>query len=238
VRDEWLDTPNFEDLHGRTPGSVIERERARLPEGMTGAEAMVDHDCPLCRMMADSPAPMFWFLDGCNMDDDFAFSFHATREQWEEERRKNEEFNRRFNEEWQASQAQGTEAGSGSTDAVEAGRVWISSFSNPSASESPSLALFGIGAHLGELCQDLKDAAAPHDVIDQLNRDFGNLREATASPSAALIDPVVEHMRQMLHEVAQAHPALETKCADLERQLVEFAGRFAEEPFLDEDLPF
>jgi len=51
-------------------------------------------------MMADEEqfGPMFWGLDGCNMDDDFAFSFHRTRDEWEEERRKWEEFNLEFDE--------------------------------------------------------------------------------------------------------------------------------------------
>jgi hypothetical protein len=108
LRDEWLETPNFEDLYDRAPASVIARERARLPEGVTGAEAAADPDCPLCQMMADDAGPYFWHLDGCNMDDDFAFSFHATREEWEAERREWEDFNRRFEEEQRAGKPAGT----------------------------------------------------------------------------------------------------------------------------------
>ena len=61
VRDEWLDTPDPE-CHGRTPRSIIDRERARLPEGMSGHDAIVDPDCPCCQMMADMPGPVFWHL--------------------------------------------------------------------------------------------------------------------------------------------------------------------------------
>jgi hypothetical protein len=43
-------------------------------------------------MMADGDfGPMFWHLDGCNMDDDFPFSFYRTRAEWDEERRRMEE---------------------------------------------------------------------------------------------------------------------------------------------------
>ena len=87
VRDEWLAMPDPE-CHGRTPRSIIDRERARLPERMSSLEAIVDPDCPCCQMMADMPGPVFWHLDGCNMDDDFAFDIsHRTREEWEAEQR-------------------------------------------------------------------------------------------------------------------------------------------------------
>jgi hypothetical protein len=84
VRDEWLDSPDPE-FHGRTPRSIVHNERIRRPEAMSGHEAMVDADCPCCQLVADMPGPVFWGLDGCNMDDDFAFDIqHATREQWEQ----------------------------------------------------------------------------------------------------------------------------------------------------------
>src|SRR6266446_4126885 len=39
LRDEWLDTFDPE-YHGLTPRQVIEHERRRIPEGMSGREAM------------------------------------------------------------------------------------------------------------------------------------------------------------------------------------------------------
>lgn len=100
VREAWLDTPDPE-CHGRTPRSIIDRERVRLPEGMSGHDAMIDPDCPCCQMMGDMPGPWFWHLDGCNMDDEFAFDiYRRTREEWEEERRGWEEHSRRFDAEW------------------------------------------------------------------------------------------------------------------------------------------
>src|SRR5829696_8261451 len=58
------------------------------------------------QMMRELPGPMFWHLDGCNMDDDFAFSFHCTREEWEAEQREREEFSRRWREtDWKQHEA-------------------------------------------------------------------------------------------------------------------------------------
>lgn len=97
VRDEWLNSP-LSDCHGRTPQSVIDRERTRLPEAISGHDAMIDPDCPCCQMMADGTGPVFWHLDGCNMDDEFAFDIqHRTREEWEAEQLRWEEFGQRFN---------------------------------------------------------------------------------------------------------------------------------------------
>jgi hypothetical protein len=39
----------------------------------------------------------FYHLDGCNMDDEFAFSSYRTRAEWEIENRRREEFDKDFN---------------------------------------------------------------------------------------------------------------------------------------------
>jgi hypothetical protein len=227
LRDGWLETPDFEALHGRTPASVIACERARLPEGVTGAEAMIAPECPLCQMIADSLSPMFGHLDGCNTDDDFAISFHPTREAWLAERQEWEEFSRCFAEERESDPG-----GAGSS-------VWQASFAGADAAgTSPALTLFGLGARLAELTQDLKDAGAGRGVIDGLNGAYGNLRDAAQDPGAALVEPVIERLREDLAAVAEAHPVLADKCADLGRQLSHFARRFADESSWDEELPF
>ena len=227
MRDEWLATPDWGDLHGRTPASVIERERLRLPEGMTGAEAVIDHDCPTCQMMADMPGPMFWNLDGCNMDDEFAFSFHRTREEWEAEQREYEEFSRKFNEEQKARQAD------------QPAVVWSRSYVNSEAideSGSPTLMLMGLSMHLAELTEDLKEANAEQALID-VNRTFGNLREAVESPFGALLEPVSDKMTETLRDVADNYTHLEAKCADLQRSIEDLVERLTGR-VEGEDLPF
>jgi hypothetical protein len=66
VAGEWLDTPNPK-FHSRSPRSIIDRERARLTEGLSGHEAMIDADCPCCQMMGELSGPWFWHLDGSSV---------------------------------------------------------------------------------------------------------------------------------------------------------------------------
>src|SRR5207245_2570438 len=82
--------------------------------------------------------------------------------------------------------------------------VWSRSFSIEETADVPlGIRIFGVGCHLAELIVGLRDGndreTTPHQTqgeIDQLNRDFGNLRELLQSPdsslSEALIDPVVD----------------------------------------------
>jgi hypothetical protein len=191
---------------------------------MSGAEAMVDHDCPLCQLMADSPTPVFWHLDGCNFDDEFAFSFHRTQQEWDDERREWEERNRKFNEEWAKRE--------------KSELIWHRSYSNPDAhSGPPALAVFGLASHLAELTQDLKEAGARAAAIEELNRCFGNVREVTSPPNSSLIEPVVERMSDALAAIGDEYPTLAVKCTDLARQIREFGERVVQ-PRLEDDVPF
>jgi hypothetical protein len=97
-----LNQPNGEYM-GRTPAAIIDRARRRVPEAMSAHEVLHD-DCAICQAMAEDEDMFgsgFWGLDGCNMDDEFVFSFHPTREEWDEEQREREEWNRK----WEAEQA-------------------------------------------------------------------------------------------------------------------------------------
>ncbi len=116
--------------------------------------------------------------------------------------------------------------------------IWQRSFVAEDTADSPAMAMFGIGAHLAELTQELKDAGAAQATIDDLNRGFGNLRDAVADPSAALVEPVIERMTESLMALADFHLALADKCADLERQIGVCGRRLTEPSGDDGDLPF
>jgi hypothetical protein len=62
------------------------------------------------------------------------------------------------------------------------------------------------------------------------------MRQALVPPGAAgaLVVPVVESMANSLAEVADAHPALAAKCADLEQQLRTFTAPRAD----GDEMPF
>jgi hypothetical protein len=240
-RDGWLGTPAPE-YHGLSPREIIDHERARLPEGMSGHEAMIDPDCPLCEMMADLPGPVFWHLDGCNMDWDFAFSFHRTRAEWEAEQREYEEFSRRLEEKEAERKRLGVEYPQGPADSV-----WQRSFGGPDVPGVPlSLRLFGIGSMLAELILDLKQPVEDRPLIDRLRQAFGNLREVVASVDGglgtALLEPVLERFCETVDAVEAGRPDLQPKCADLQGRLRRFLDPVDPEPHFDlpddEDLPF
>ncbi|MEX2142010.1 MAG: hypothetical protein WD894_22275 [Pirellulales bacterium] len=254
LRDQWLDAPSRE-YHGRTPRSIIDRERRRMPEAMSRSEIMIDDDCPLCAMAADMPGPTFWHLDGCNMDPDFAFSiFERTREEWEEKEREYQEFNRKYNERQAERERLGVEyPGKGYSDPDY---VWQRSFVAPESEEtSLVMRLFSIGFNLSELICDLKEPPAEElklptdqrDLIDGLSRDFGNLRDVVQSPDAslgaALIEPVLDRFCETLAAVTDARNDLEPKCTDLQQQLRRFLHPPSETDDSasfegDDDLPF
>ncbi len=99
IKTEWLNrpSPEFDD---RTPAIVIDNERRRLPEAMGGRSMVVDEDCPLCKMMGDECEAglevCFWHLDGCNMDEHFAFSTFFTEKDYLEDKLKWEINNQEF----------------------------------------------------------------------------------------------------------------------------------------------
>ncbi len=85
ARDAWLEEPNA-DYSGRFPSEIIEFERIRRNITMSPHECLIDEDCPICVEMSQIfDTPMFWHLDGSHMDREFAFSFHKTYEEWQQE---------------------------------------------------------------------------------------------------------------------------------------------------------
>ena len=104
IRDVWLREPNGE-FKGLSPLEVIELERRRLNMTMSAKDALIDEECPCCVAISeDFDTPMFWFLDGCNMDDRFEFSFYKTREEWDAEQRRYEEIGQQITKEASESQ--------------------------------------------------------------------------------------------------------------------------------------
>jgi hypothetical protein len=106
IKDHWLEAPS--EHHGKAPALIIEWERRRIPMVMSPKESIVDEDCAWCQAMAELDSPMFWHLDGSHMDDRFEFSFYKTREDWEAEERRREEFNREFDRKWKQREARMT----------------------------------------------------------------------------------------------------------------------------------
>lgn len=219
--EAWLDAPNM-DCHGRSARSVIQRERHRVPEVISAHDAMVDPDCPCCQMLADMPGPGFWHLDGCNMDDDFAFDlYYDTLEEWQKHRDEMDAFSRRMDEERKERESLGVTYGA---DGNRTG-IWQTSYVSDDKNVPLGIRLFGYGGHLAELMVDLR-TASDCDVqprIDQLNREFGNLREVLSSSdldqASALLQPVMDRLTNTLAELAGDYPSLSEKCDSLSGKL-------------------
>ncbi len=103
IKTEWLQHPNPE-FSRKSPAYIIECERRRMPVALFGRDTIIDDDCPICRAMSKGHTPMFWHLDGCNMDEDFPFSFYQTREEWEAAMKRREELYQDFNRKWEEQQ--------------------------------------------------------------------------------------------------------------------------------------
>jgi hypothetical protein len=159
VQQEWLHTPNDEEYRGRPPIHVIERERLRLPLASTGEEAMIDCDCPMCRMMADG-GPVFWSFDGSHLDDDFAFAvFEETREEWEETQREWAELDADEDERKTPIFPRAVGVSSAELDAIGDERsdtIWQRSYSSSESVRTPTLTLMGLACHLAELFDDIR----------------------------------------------------------------------------------
>jgi hypothetical protein len=115
LRDEWLKEGAD---YGFSPGWILEQERMRLPITMSAEDALIDPDCPMCESLGDMDAdpdfgPMFWHLDGSGMEveDNWVFSFHLSRDAWDAERRRWDEMNRKFNQEQAQREAETEWAG-------------------------------------------------------------------------------------------------------------------------------
>lgn len=222
--DRILKEPS-EEFEGRIPANYIQNERRRMPEGGSYRDHMIDPDCPCCQMLADMPGVGFWHLDGCNMDNEFAFDiYHETQEEWDEQQREYEEMNRRF-EERQAEKKR-LEVGERWEKPAE-DSIWKRSVQVDEFEDFPlGVRIFSIGCELAELIVDIRDGVPREQVgpesqahIDRLNRDFGNLREllqgSNVALSAALIEAVMDTFEQSLYALGDERPKLKEKCASL-----------------------
>ncbi|HKA21616.1 MAG TPA: hypothetical protein VKN18_25290 [Blastocatellia bacterium] len=98
----WLNS-QCQDLNGRIPANVIESERRRIPLLISAKDVLFD-DCPYCRILAEGAgeqfAQGFWHFDGSHIDSLFEFSTYLTREEWETEQRRWQEYTEEFERRW------------------------------------------------------------------------------------------------------------------------------------------
>jgi hypothetical protein len=238
-RDVWLRTPDPE-CHCRTPESIIDNERRRMPEAVSGSEAMADPDCPCCQMLADLPGPTFWHLDGCNMDDAFAFSImDRTQEDWDKRQREYEELDERLQDQKEERERLGVTHES----RQEVGSLWSRGFPVLVEAELPlGMRLFDLGDDLARLLVDLKRPKEERVLVEALHRDFSNLRDVLGREDsvevAPLLRPVLDHFRETLAETSAFRPDLNRRIDGLLSRLQHFLEPSPKHYFGPDDIPF
>jgi hypothetical protein len=101
LKSAWINTSS-EEYYGRTPSQIIQLERRRLPMSMSTKQFLSDADDAKELELLHLGTPMIFGLDGSNMDDEFEFSFHKTREEYDEEERRRIEFDQQFELDYKA----------------------------------------------------------------------------------------------------------------------------------------
>lgn len=213
---EWMQTPR-EDLGGRTPFTVIDDERRRIPPVVGKDEACIDPNCPICRMMADADfGPTFWFLDGYHLDDEFVFSASETEEEW-----------RLDGGGWESSlPPRVVEPTSPEPSLPPPSRIWQYSQMNEAlimeipTQQRLTLILFGIGGHLAELAEEAgNDSDAKGNMKVLLDR-FEDVRTAMRDRVHWLSRSLIEQCCDILEGLAALRPAWAEKCWDLQRKFL------------------
>lgn len=223
-RDRWLRQPCEGISMLLTPAELIDSERRRLPIASDGSHLF--DDCPICQAEAEGDfGPSFMFFDGHHLalDDEFAFSLFATRDEWERE----QEDYRRFSEEFDRKQRERVAAGGDGDDPL-AGSVWRTSFvdwdtlAGPNA--SPQQMLWTLSFPLSEVVGTLQDRPDSGDLWRSLNAAYGALR---TSQDAVATESAARELRELLEVAGQKVPDLLGRCADLQSRLDEVLRRFS-----------
>jgi hypothetical protein len=220
VKAAWLASP-FEG--GSPPSFIIECSRRRVPRGtdvpivgMSERETEQhanDCDCPICEMMAEGLFGVgFTHLDGhhLELDAEFAFSMHETREAWEEQQREFEEISAAIDR----RQAEREAAGEGDPD--EFASVW-----SGHASDEPipgdTRGHLRLAFLLAEIVSLLESRDAPRADIRQLNASFAAFRTCAAAERAE----TGRCLGDQLDAFAERYPDLIPRVADFRSRIDE-----------------
>ena len=207
----WLVSP-FEG--GRPPTEIIRCDRIRIPLVNRGDEHVVDCDCPICEMMAsDMLGPSIAHFDAhaLEVDDEFAFSTHATREAWEAQQREWAEMNARIEADRKLREEQ-------SGEDSEFSSVWRGGSVSDDGIPGDTLGHLGMAFLVANLVGSLKDCEAEQADVDALNAAFREYRTATLPNK---IVSAAEIFKQKLEQLAAKHDNLVSRTSDLQSRIDE-----------------
>jgi hypothetical protein len=216
VKEDWLSSP-FEG--GSPPRFIVECDRRRVPrgagvaiQGIHGVESeqhVADCDCPICEMMADGMFGIgFTSIDGhhLELDDEFAFSMHETREAWEAQQREYEEFSAEMDRK-QAEREQ-----TAASDPF--GTAW-SGLHHDETIPGDRGGYLKKAFMIGEIVSDLQRLEAEQEEIRTLNEAFANYRRSEGSFSSG------GHLKEVLQAISERYPELISKAADMQSRIDE-----------------
>jgi len=233
IQIQWMHEP---DEDGLSPAYIIECSRGRVPCG-NGIEInglAVQHgeshagncDCPICNLMADNAfGPSFIMFDGYHLelDDEFAFSAHETREDWEAAQWNDDddmEPQDRLTElepDVELAKANGFVGGAMPVVSEdEFAPVWSNSMSSdPLPGDSQGYLKFAF--LLAEIISLLQSAATGHEEIQLLNECFTRFRRS----DVAVLATHSRQLSEILEACAEQFPQLIPRVADFQSKLDE-----------------
>ena len=224
----WLTNP-FED--GPTPQEIIRCERSRIPLVAEAGSHVVDCDCPICEMMASEMfGPSIACYDGhaLDVDGEFAFSIHATREEWEAEQREWAEMDARIEESQKNRNAENEDV---DMDFVS---VWRDGAVSEEAIPGDKFGHLRMAFLVAELVDSLKTYGAEQIDVDELNTAFREYRTALPNDVASSAEAFQQSLEQLS---AKGHRNLVSRTADLQSRIDEQLRSLAGNDH-DSDVPY
>jgi hypothetical protein len=219
---DWLREP-FEG--GPPPDFLIQCDRRRVPVGAGVAIDGMDEvpperhandcDCPICEMIAEGMFGIsFSCIDGhhLELDDEFAFSLHETREAWEEQQREYAEF--AAGVERQRAERQEEDEDQEKDDAFASAWSGLNT-DEPFPGDG--------GGHLkmafmvAEIVSTLESLAASREEIKGLNACFASYRQCEDEQRAQR----ATEFKATLQSLADHYPSLIAKSSDLQSRIDE-----------------
>lgn len=224
AKTNWLASP-FEG--GSPPSFIIECSRRRVPRGIgveiigmaerESEEHLIDCDCPICNMMADGSFGVgFTSIDGhhLDLDDEFAFSIHETREEWEEQQREFAEMSDAIERE--RIERERIESSAGQLEEDEFASAWSGGVSDEPL-PGDSNGNMKLAFLLAEVISELQRNGADDATVKQLNMDFTRFRTCESHELAS----AGQRLAETLELAARQFPELTSRVADFQSRIAE-----------------
>ncbi len=231
--ENWLHTAQEDGL---SPAEIIRTERERVPLIAPEGGHNDSCDCPICDAMAAGKlGPSYIYFDGYHLEyeEDFAFSIHATKTEWEEDQMlfgggaDEFELEDELDEEDELEDELEEDLDPSSIDAHsdELAPVWSQSSLSDNPLPGRAGKLLGMAFHVAELGVELQSynlhEESPIEVIRGLNMAHREYQRAMQSDEISADSRVIvaNRFKSTLEKIASDYPRLISHAADLQSQI-------------------